>query len=66
MSQQAGAVLVQAQFKLEPELGFSSLELCCIKRKTKEIYWLLLLQAMTTTTEKDFAPNLPTTTGEIF
>ena len=37
-----------------------------IKLKTKEICWLLLLQLMTTTTENEFAFNLPTITGKHF
>ena len=38
----------------------------CIKLKTKEIFWQLLLQPMTTTTENEFALNLPTISGKIF
>ena len=63
---QAGAVLGQAQIKLELELNFSSLKISCIKRKTKELYWLLLLQSMTTTNEHEFLLNLPTKTGKRF
>ena len=59
---QAGAVLGQAQIKLELEL----IEDLFIKLKTKEICWLLLLQLMTTTTENEFAFNLPTITGKHF
>ena len=36
MIKQAGAVLCQAQIKLELELSFSSLQICCIKLKTRE------------------------------